>query len=47
MLLTGEEKAALAFKKGGLCKLSMDELRYERCATLEWLVTPRQMLDVD
>jgi len=30
-------------KKGGLCKLMIQRLRPGRCATLEWLLTPRQM----
>ncbi len=47
MLLAGDEKVAITFKKGGLCKLSVDELHYGRCATLEWLMTPRQMLNLD
>ena len=47
MLLTGDENQVLVFKKGGLCKLSVDELYYGRCATLEWLITPRQMLNLD
>lgn len=47
MLLTGDEKSVMAFKKGGLCKFSIDELYYGRCATLEWLMTPRQMLNLE
>ena len=47
MLLAGDEQVALTFKKGGLCKFSIDELHYGRCATLEWLMTPRQMLNLD
>lgn len=47
MLLAGDESVALTFKKGGLCRLSVDELHYGRCATLEWLMTPRQMLNLD
>ncbi len=47
MLLTGDENMMLTFKKGGLCKFSLDELRYTRCATLEWLITPKQMLNLD
>ncbi len=46
-LLAGDEKVALAFKKGGMCKFSIDELIYGRCATLDWLVTPKQMLNLD
>jgi phosphohistidine phosphatase len=47
MLLAGDERAAITFRKGGLCKFSIDELRYGRCATLEWLVTPKQLLNLD
>jgi phosphohistidine phosphatase len=47
VLLAGDENVMITFKKGGLCKLSVDELRYERCATLEWLMTPKQMLNLD
>ena len=44
VLLTGEPDLALTLKKGGLCKLALQRLAYARCATLEWLVTPRQMI---
>lgn len=47
MLLAGDENVAITLKKGGLCKLSIDELRYARCATLDWLLTPKQMLNLD
>jgi phosphohistidine phosphatase len=40
-LLTGGQGLALTLKKGGLCKLTVSRLRYGRCATLEWLLTPR------
>jgi len=30
-------------KKGGLCQLSIDALRFGRCATMDWLLTPRQL----
>ncbi len=47
MLLAGDGQVPIAFKKGGLCKFSIDELKYGRCATLEWLLTPKQMLNLD
>lgn len=48
MLLAGDEKVSITFKKGGLCKFSVDDaLHYGRCATLEWLMTPKQMLNLD
>jgi hypothetical protein len=30
-------------KKGGLCKLSAESLKPGCCATLQWLLTPKQM----
>ena len=38
--------SALALKKAGLCKLSTDSLRFGPCATLDWLVTPRQLVHI-
>ncbi|MGA9452353.1 MAG: phosphohistidine phosphatase SixA [Verrucomicrobiia bacterium] len=43
LLTTGDMELAMDFKKGGLCKLEMEKLSYDRCATLAWLLTPRQM----
>jgi phosphohistidine phosphatase len=43
LLVSGEEYVAIELKKGGLCKLSMDSLKHGRCATLQWLLTPKQM----
>lgn len=43
MLLSGGDRMAVTMKKGGLCKLTLDGPRYGRCATLEWLLTPRQL----
>jgi len=43
LLITGDSGSAVEFKKGGLCKLMIQRLRPGRCATLEWLLTPRQM----
>ena len=45
-LLTGGPDLTLTLKKGGLCKLTVSRLRYGRCATLEWLLTPRQMIAI-
>jgi phosphohistidine phosphatase len=42
-LLTGGDGLAITFKKGGLCRLSIEMLRAGRCASLEWLVTPAQL----
>ena len=43
-LLAGPTSVATTLKKGGLCKLSIHELSYAQCASLEWLLTPRQLL---
>lgn len=42
-LVAGNSGLAIDLKKGGLCKLEIETLRYGRCATLAWLLTPRQM----
>jgi len=43
LLTTGETGMAIDLKKGGLVKLEAESLRLGRCATLVWLLTPRQM----
>jgi len=43
VLVTGESHALIELKKGGLCKLSADRLAFGQCATLNWLLTPKQM----
>jgi len=43
LLISGGENVVIDFKKGGLCKLEADSLRFGRCATLAWLLTPKQM----
>ena len=42
-LVAGSENMKIDFKKGGLCRLETDLLRFGRCATLAWLLTPKQM----
>lgn len=44
VLLTGDRQMSLTLKKGGVCKLSATRFRFGRCATLEWLLTPRMLL---
>jgi len=41
VLLAGTPNLSINFKKGGVCCLSVDDLHYDRIATLEWLVTPK------
>ena len=43
LLVSGKEAFTVVMKKGGLCKLSTDSLKHGHCATLEWLLTPKQM----
>lgn len=43
VLMSGNPNSCLRLKKGGVCKLSLTELRFGRCATLEWLLTPKQL----
>lgn len=44
VLLSGGKGLSVTMKKGGLCKLSVRSLRFGRCATLEWLLGPAQIL---
>lgn len=41
VLLAGNADIAINLKKGGVCCLSVDDLRYDRKAVLEWLITPK------
>lgn len=41
LLCTGGSHLSLTLKKGGLCRMEAESLRSARCASLEWLLTPR------
>jgi phosphohistidine phosphatase len=43
VLICGKNNALIEFKKGGLCKLSAETLKFGQCATLNWLLTPKQL----
>jgi phosphohistidine phosphatase len=43
LLTTGGTDLMMDFKKSGLCKLETETLSHDRCATLVWLLTPKQM----
>ena len=43
MLVTDDTQLQMDFKKGGLCKLDVEKLHAGKCATLAWLLTPKQM----
>jgi len=45
-LAAGHLELAINIKKGGMCCLSADDLRIERRATIEWLLTPKISLKV-
>lgn len=46
-LSAGSASSFIELKKAGFAKLSlMGELRYNRCAVLEWLLAPKQMLEM-
>jgi phosphohistidine phosphatase len=44
ILVSGSEGLSLKMKKGGLCKLSIETLRFGRCAIVEWIMGPAQIL---
>jgi phosphohistidine phosphatase len=44
VLLTGGDKLPLELRKAGLCKLTVKSLRLGACGSLEWLLTPNQLV---
>jgi phosphohistidine phosphatase len=43
VLLTGGTDSSIEMKKGGLCKLTSEKLNFGKTATLNWLLTPKQL----
>lgn len=43
LLVSGETDLEITLKKGGLCKLAIRAMSPGRCATLEWLLTPKHL----
>jgi phosphohistidine phosphatase len=43
LLVIGNTDASIELKKGGLCKMTADRLVFSQCATLNWLLTPKQL----
>ena len=41
--VAGDPYSSITLKKGGLCRLAVEALQPGRCATLEWLLTPKHM----
>jgi phosphohistidine phosphatase len=46
MLVAGDPDISLNLKKGGVCCLSVDKLEYARCANLNWLLSPAQLVEM-
>jgi phosphohistidine phosphatase len=46
LLISGGTEAAIELKKGGLCKLTTDNLAFGQCATLNWLLTPKLLREM-
>jgi phosphohistidine phosphatase SixA len=46
MLTSGHGETSICLKKGGVCCLSLDELKYAQCARLEWLLAPSQLVQI-
>ncbi|MDX1953099.1 MAG: phosphohistidine phosphatase SixA [Verrucomicrobiota bacterium] len=46
MLLSGSADLQITMKKAGLCKLRVERFTPGNFATLEWLLTPKQMLAI-
>jgi phosphohistidine phosphatase len=44
VLLTGHSGLSIDFKKAALCKLEVENLHFGKCASLSWLMTPRQLV---
>ena len=44
VLLFGGHGLEIDFKKAGLCSLTAENLRFTKCARLQWLLTPRQLV---
>ena len=43
LLTAGNTSMEIDLKKGGLCKVEVESLRYARCATFGWLLAPRHL----
>ncbi|HEX8990396.1 MAG TPA: phosphohistidine phosphatase SixA [Anaerolineales bacterium] len=43
VLLSGDPTLPITLKKGGVCCLTVERLKYGRCASLEWLLTPAML----
>jgi phosphohistidine phosphatase len=46
LLVSDNAGVDLSLKKGGVCRLSADDLHHTRKATLEWLLTPGILVEI-
>ena len=46
VLISGDPTIPITLKKGGVCQLSAEKLEYGRCATLDWLLAPAQLVEI-
>jgi phosphohistidine phosphatase len=46
LLVSENAGVGITLKKGGVCRLSADDLHHSRKATLEWLLTPGILVDI-
>ena len=46
VLVAGEPDLSLTLKKGGVARLSVGTLQYGRCAALDWLLSPSQLVEL-
>jgi phosphohistidine phosphatase len=46
LLISENAKIDMTYKKGGVCKLTADDLHLSRTATLEWLLTPKILVEL-
>jgi phosphohistidine phosphatase len=46
LLVSENANLDMTLKKGGVCRLSADDLHHSRKATLEWLITPGILVEI-
>jgi phosphohistidine phosphatase len=46
VLISGDPGLPITLKKGGICRLSVASLQHGRCATLDWLLAPSQLVRI-
>ena len=46
LLVSENASLDMTLKKGGVCRLSADDLHHTRKATLEWLLTPGILVEI-